>query len=407
MMILKLALRNITRNPRRSLITVLAVGVGLAALIFLWAFMDGSQEQQRENAIRLFSGHIQIHAAGFEKKLAPELTLPHKTEILNHLRKIPGVISVGERVKTEALIGTSENSKGILLTGIDPDELSPVIELRPYVRAGEFLNTGGNRDILIGKDLADKMEVTVGDKVVIMTQAMDGTLAGFSYRVKGIFETGARLVDELSAFITLDASRELLGIAKESHEILVRLSKRDGIPNVLTKAKPFLPEATYEISTWDDVIPEINQWASYTEAIIRTMLIAVMAVIGVGVMNTVLTSIFERTREFGVMLAIGTNPSQIVVLIFLETLILEFIGIVLGLAIGQLLAWYYGHVGIHLRGFEEAFAESFTSSVIYPKIYLSRVFESVRVLVILTTFISFYPAWRVGRMEPVKAIYHS
>jgi ABC-type lipoprotein release transport system permease subunit len=407
MLILKLALRNVTRNKRRSLITILAVAVGLAALIFLFAFIDQTYEQQRENAIRLFTGHVQIYAQGFKKNLAPELTVPHKNEILNRLKQTSKVIGVGERIKTEALIGTSENSKGILLLGINPSDRPPATELEPHVKEGSFLTVGGNRDILIGKDLAEKLEAKLGGKVVIMTQAIDGTLAGFAYRVKGILNTGAQQLDEFSAFITLAAARELLGIGEESHELVLRLPNRKAIPPVLAEIKPFLAKSQYQVSTWDEILPEIDQWANYAEAIINIMLVAVMAVIGVGVINTVLTSIFERTREFGVMLAIGTKPSQIVILIFLETLILELIGIVAGVIISYLLIGCFSHTGIRLHGFEDAFAEAFASHIVYPKIYFSRVIECTRILVLLTSFISLYPASRIVRMEPVKAIYHS
>lgn len=407
MILLKLALLNITRNKRRSLITVLAVAVGLASLIFLWAFMDGSQEEQRENVIRLATGHLQIHAKGFERKMSPEGVLENTNEILSKIRGLPHVVAVGQRVKCEALIGTSENSRGVLLIGIDPENEPQVTDLKKYIREGDFLSVGENREVLVGVKLAEKIDVKVGDKVVVMTQAMDGTLAGFAYHIKGIIRSSARPIDEFSAFVTLAAGRELLGIEDGTHELMVRLTKRGAIPAFLESAKKFLPEDVYEVSTWEDVYPEVNQWANYSEAIIRTMLIAVMAVIGVGVMNTILMSIFERTRELGVMMAVGTAPSQIVALIFLETLVLEILGILFGILAGYLLVGHFANVGIPLKGFEDAFAESFTSPIVHPEIHFRRVVECVRTLVLITSFISLYPAWRVSHMEPVKAIYHS
>lgn len=407
MLLFKLALLNIARNKRRSLITVLAVGVGLAALIFLWAFMDGSQEEQRENVIRLFTGHVQIHAKDFQKAFAPELTIPNRIEILEKIKSQPNVVAVTERVKCEALLGTSERSHGVLLLGIDLENETRVTDIKKYVSEGAFLSSGENREVLIGHKLAGKMGVGLGDKVVLMTQAVDGTLAGFAYHVKGIIHSGSLALDEISVFITIAATQELLGVDGESHEIAVRLTARNAIPTFLSAAKKFLNSDSYEVHTWDDIVPEVNQWANYSEAIIRTMLIAVMTVIGVGVMNTILMSIFERTRELGVMMAIGTSPLQVILLVFLETLILEACGIILGILAGYYLAFHFGNVGIPLTGFEEAFAQSFMSRVIHPQLKWSRVGECVRSLVLITSFISLYPAWKVGRMEPVKAIYHS
>lgn len=407
MLLIKLAFLNITRNKRRSLITILAVGVGLASLIFLWAFMDGSQEEQRENVIRLATSHVQIHAKDFTKKLSSELLLPKKEELMTRIRGLKNVVGVSENVKCEALLGTSENSRGILLLGIDPKNEPHIMDTSKYIWKGSYLEAGHDREVLIGYKLAEKIEVGLGDKVVLMTQALDGTLAGFAYHVKGILRSGAQNLDEYMVFTTLDAARELLGIEnQQSHELMIRLTDRTAIPGLLNNLRD-LSKDQYEISTWDVVVPEVNQWASYSEAIIRTMLIAVMAVIGVGVMNTVLMSIFERTRELGVMMAIGTSPFQIVVMIFLETLVLEFVGILVGFLAGYLLVYHFSHAGIVLHGFEDAFSQSFTPSVVHPKLEMARVTECVRALVLITSFISLYPAWRVGTMEPVKAIYHS
>ena len=184
MLLLKLAFLNIGRNPRRSIITVLAVGVGLAALIFLWGFSDGTNEQMRENVIRLLTGHVQIHGLNYKNTLAPELTVPDRELLIQKINSLPHLVAVSERAKCEALIGTSEKSRGVILTGIDPIRETKVTELQKYIQQGEFLANDGAREILIGDRLAGKVELNVGDKAVVMTQAMDGTLSGFSYRVK-------------------------------------------------------------------------------------------------------------------------------------------------------------------------------------------------------------------------------
>ena len=266
MLLLKLAFLNIGRNPRRSIITVLAVGVGLAALIFLWGFSDGTNEQMRENVIRLLTGHVQIHAPDFQKTLSPELTIPNRAGILEEIKRTPSVQAASERVKCEALIGTSEKSRGILLTGIDPTKEAQVTDLLKHMTEGEFLSPGDTRKIIIGDRLAEKIQLRIGDKAVVMTQAMDGTLAGFAYQVKGIFHTGSQALDEVSAYITLDSGRELLSLDGETHEIVVRLKSRKSIPEFLEIKDAFShltdTHTAYEISTWNEIIPEVEQWVS-------------------------------------------------------------------------------------------------------------------------------------------------
>ena len=405
MLLLKLAFLNIGRNPRRSIITVLAVGVGLAALIFLWGFSDGTNEQMRENVIRLLTGHVQIHAPEYKNSLAPELIITEREPLIQKLSTLPHFVALSERVKCEALIGTSEKSRGVILTGIDPTRETKVTELQKYIQQGEFLANDGARDILIGDRLAEKVELKVGDKAVVMTQAMDGTLSGFSYRVKGIFHTGSQTLDEVSAFISLGSAQELLALENETHEIVIRLDKRKSIPSFLNALK-VAPE-NYEVFRWDEIVPEVEQWAKWSEAIIRTILIAVMIVIGVSIMNTVLMSVFERTRELGVMLAIGTSPGRIIRLILLETFILELFGIALGLVLGYAVTSYFAQVGIAFPELERAFSRSYMSTVTYTRVEIVHVIQSIITLFALTSFIGLYPAWKAGRMEPIKAIYRS
>ncbi len=407
MLLLKLAFLNIGRNPRRSVITILAIAVGLAALIFLWGFSDGTTEQQRENVIRLFTGHVQVHAPGFEKKIAPELFIPDRQKTLETLSSQPETIAVAERVKCEALIGTSENSRGILLIGVDPEKELKVTELSKHIKQGRFIQDGEDREIMVGDRLAEKIHIGIDDKVVILTQAVDGTMAGYSYYVKGIFHTGSEQVDEHTAYISLKSGRELLGMEGESHEMVVRLHERNQIPRFLKSIETPLPAGSYETLTWDQIVPEVEQWVIWSEAVIRTILMTVMIVIGVGIMNTVLMSVFERTRELGVMLAIGTTPGQIMKLILLETMVLELMGILLGVIGGYLIVFYFSKAGINFRGVEDAFASTFMSTTVYTRVETMHVVQSIVTLIIMTTFIGIYPAWKAGRMEPVKAIYHS
>ncbi len=407
MFLLKLAFLNIGRNPRRSLITVLAVGVGLAALIFLWGFSDGTNEQMRENVIQILTGHVQIHAQGFEKKLSVDKTLPNRSLIVQKIASQSGVVAFAERAKCEALVGTSENSRGVILIGIDPEREAKVTRIQDFMEKGNFLSQEAKREILIGNRLAERLGIGLGDKVVVMTQAIDGTLAGFAYRVRGIFHTGSQTLDELSAYITLPSIQELLGLEAEVHEIVVRLYGRKAVPEFLSKASDVLRDGSYEVLTWDQIVPEVEQWAKWAEAIIRTILVAVMVVIGVSIMNTILMSVYERTKEFGVMMALGTSPRQVVLLILLETFVLELLGIVLGLVVGYTVTFYFGKVGIAFPELEQAFSKSYMSTVTYTRVEFSHVLQSILTLLVMTSSISFYPAWQAGRMEPVRAIYRS
>jgi ABC-type lipoprotein release transport system permease subunit len=405
-MLIRLAILNVCRNRRRSFITVLAVGVGLSAMVFLWAFMDGYQEEQRENAIGVFSGHVQINARGFHDTLSPELVLPDRAEVLSTVSALPGVVATTERIRAEALLGTASKSNGVLLLGIDPVREARVTKLNALLGAGRPLAEGDDRAIVLGTRLASKVGAIVGDKVVLMTQARDGSLSGYSYRVKGLLQTGSG-IDQFVVLTTLSAAQELLGFETETEQLVVRLTDRRAIPDLRTAFEGAVPEGAYELLSWDEIIPEINQWANWAAAITRFMLTVFMVVIAVGVMNTVLMSVAERTKEIGVMLALGTRPEEVLALILLETASIASAGTLLGLAGGCALAGYFGSVGIRFEGFEEAARQAFMSPVVYPEVRPERAIGSGALLLAVTCLAGLYPAWKASRTEPVKAIYHS
>lgn len=408
MLLLKLALLNIGRNPRRSVITILAIGVGLAALIFLWGFTDGNLEQMRENVIRLLTGHVQIQRQGFDESLSPELTLPDAEGIIKKIEAHPSLVAYSKRAQSEALIGTSERSRGVIMTGIDPGQEPKVTDLNDHVLEGRFLTSEDTRGVLIGDRLAKKLRVELNDKVVVMSQAIDGTLAGYAYRVQGIFHTGSRAVDESSIYLTLASVQELLGLEQDFHSIMVRLKDRDELKTFL----PYLHESIsnktdLSILPWNELIPEVEQWAEWSSSINQTILTAIMIVIAVSIMNTMLMAVFERTRELGIMIAIGTSPARVVKLILLETLFLEAAGIAVGLVMGYSVVNHFGKVGIHFAHLEKAFSMSYMSTTVYTQVEPVHVVQSVLSLLLITSCIGLYPAFRAARMEPVKAIYHS
>lgn len=407
MLLLKLALLNIGRNPRRSLITILAISVGLASLIFLQAFMDGSKEQQRDNAINLITGHLQVHAKGFDRKMSAELTVKDSAKLIEKFRQMPEVVAVSDRIKAEILIGTTQNSRGILLLGIDPHRESQVTRIHEFIKEGSPLTATDEGKVVIGKKLAEKLGAGLGDKVVVMAQAMDGTLAGYAYRIKGLIDSKSLQLDEMLVLMNLTSARDLLGLEEENHEIVLKLKGREVLESVKKQLLTELDPEVYEIRTWSDIFPEIDQWGKWGDGITQTVLLTVMLVIGIGVINTILTSVFERHKEIGVMIAIGTRPGQVVQLILFETLILELIGVMLGVVLGYIVVYYFSIVGIAFSGAEEAFAQAFMSPVTYPQIKYYRITHSIFTLITITTLIGLYPAWKAGQMEPVKAIYHS
>lgn len=402
---LKMAFINIWRNARRSLMTILAIAVGLGGLIFLWGYKDGAAHGMLENTTGLFTGHVQIHALGFDKSLSPGLTIADPEPLIRYVKGHPDVVALTRRVKCGVLVGTSEHSQGALLLGIDPEHESQVTRIKELIQHGSFLSTLNEKELLVGDRLAGKLNLAVGDKVVVMLHAADGMLTGLSYHIKGIFHAGTRMMDEQVIYTSLESAQELVGIDQAVSELTIRLQDRRAIPRFLVFVAHAVDPARYEVLTWNQAEPESEQLAQWGESVVRVIVVAMTIVIAIGVMNTVVMSVLERTKEFGVMLAIGVKPRQLIRLVIMETMLLEAVGISIGFVFGMSLVTCFGYIGIPL--WQAASITGFMSPIIYTRVYPEHVLLSVLILIVVTSVVVLYPAVKAGRLQPVAAIYRS
>ena len=290
--------------------------------------------------------------------------------------------------------------------GIDPAAETAVTRIKELIREGEFLSGGGKKEILLGCRLAEKLNVAVGDKVVVMVHSVDGLLTGFSYRVKGIFEAGARIIDEQLVYTDLTSAQELLDIGSSVSEISIRLRDHRMIPAFLTYLQQAVDPARYEVLTWSQAEPEAKSLADWGEGVVRVIVAVMTVVIAISIMNTIIMSVLERTKEFGVMLAIGVKPRQLIRLVLLETFLLECVGIGVGVLFGCGLVTYFGYVGIPLWQFHDL-PSGYLSPMIYTRVLPEHVLLSIVILILVTSCVSLYPAIRAGRLNPVVAIYRS
>lgn len=403
---LKIAWRNIIRNKYRSLITIMAVSFGLAALIFIRAFVDGGDCQMVENYTNLVTGHLQIHLQGFQKKMGLDRSIDDPQEIIKTIKKEPRIQAISQRIKDYALISSAEHSSGVLLMGIDPENEPEVTYLNQRIRRGGHLSIDKNEGIVLGKDLAEILNVDLGDKVVIMAQGSDGSLASAAYRLCGILDSGAEEIDKGLALITLKAAQELLVMEGKISEIAIRINSVYKADLTANNLKQKINTEKFEILTWKEISPITAQWLEFDRAFVNAILFIVLLVVASGILNTILMSVLERIREFGIMLALGTKRSQVILMVGLESAILGLIGIVCGSFLGSVLSIYFGKQGINLAKFAHAFEAYYTGSVIYPRLSVGYVFLFSLVVLLVSIIVSLYPAWKAANLKPVEAIRH-
>lgn len=402
----KIAWRNIVRNRNRSLITVSAIAVGLGALIFVRAFVDGADIQMIQNYTDLLSGQIELHKDGFQKKMGLERSISDISKIEFELKSTTGINSFSKKIKDYVLLSSTEQSSGVLLIGIEPQKEREVTKLYKHIRKGEFLSENKDDQIVLGKDLLDILNVDMGDKVVIMTQGADGSLASGAYRICGVLDTGAEEIDKGVALITLSAAQKLLVLEGKVSEFTIRSGDVYKLSSVVKQLKKRFAGNNFEILTWKEISPMLAQTIEFDKIFFDFLLWIFILIVAIGVLNTILMGVLERTREFGIMLALGTKRKQIVFMVALESVLLGLIGMLCGLVLGVAVSLYFGCKGIDFSIFGSAFESWYIGSIIYPRLLFRNMFLSSSVVLITSIAVAVYPAWKAARLKPVEAIRH-
>jgi putative ABC transport system permease protein len=404
---IKIAWRNIWRNTRRTLITLGAISIGLAALIFFKGLMDGFHQQMIENSIKLHTGHIQIHRLGYQDEQLVELAMGKPEEVLSVIRKLPDIKSYTRRVNAQGLIASSDTSRGILIVGVDPQSESRVTSLKDRIVAGEYLSDTEERQILIGEKLAKILKVNLGEKIVLMTQAADGSMGADAYRVKGLFATGSQDFDKGMGFIPIKQAQELLALGNRLSEITLILKSTKDVDRVEAEISSQLDSKQYEVLSWKEISPWLLQFIELDDASLYIIELIVFMIVALGILNTMLMSILERVREFGLMMAIGTRPQQMVGMVMLEALLLGLVSIVIGIIIGSGITQYFCIYGIDYSRWTEGLSMiPYIDPIMYARLEWNNIIISSAIVLLTTLVAAIYPALKAAGLEPTQAMHY-
>jgi ABC-type lipoprotein release transport system permease subunit len=400
----KIAYRNILRNKYRSAITVFSIMVGFASLILIRAFVDGGHYQMVDNYTGLLTGHIQIHQEGFQKRMSLQKSIENPANIDRVLDGNRNVIEFSHRIKDYVLISSAEHSSGVMLIGVQKDKEPRVTELNERIREGTFLKD--DKHIVIGKDLADYLDVRLEDKVIIMAQGYDGSLASAAYRISGLLDTASADIDKGIALITLPAAQDLLVMNGMISEIAIRVKSHEYVDRIADDIISNLRVDGLEVLTWKQISPILVQWIQFDIGFINVILLIVLLVVAFGILNTLLMGILERIREFGIMLALGTGRLQIVQMVLFESVILGITGVIAGYILGTGLSVYFAINGVNLTAFATALNDYYTGSIIYTRLSPGYMLYYGFIVLLTSVLVSVYPSWKAANLKPVEAIHH-
>jgi ABC-type lipoprotein release transport system permease subunit len=416
MLILTLAIRNLFRNTRRTLLTILLIATSLSALILTDSITRGMTQTMVENLTHTLAGEAQIHRRGFRDNFSTDLYMADVEPIENRLSQDPRISAYANRVISGGMISSTYNISAGLIYGVDAAAERQVSKLEQAVTRGDYLSVSDHllisdasqasaAEIMIGEPLADLLEVGLGDRIVITLAAADtGELAQALFRVSGIFLFGTREIDENLVFINLTQARGLLEI-NGSHEIAVRFNEQDN--NNLTSASALQHFNTPSIEAlgWRALNPEIDamlNMTGYSTLIVGTILFLLASL---GVINAMFMSIYERIYEFGVAKAIGTRPSQLFFLIMTEALLLALISCLIGMLLAAATSLWFAETGIPL-GDMEISGVAMSDSI--PTVMAWSQYTSLPLYVLALIMVAaLYPARFAARITPTDALHRS
>jgi ABC-type lipoprotein release transport system permease subunit len=404
-MIIKLAWRNIFRNKRRTLLSVLAIGVGLAAMMFADALIVSLGETMVSSATENFSGNAQIHQEGFVKNFDVEKVIANNenNKLLNELGQEKQLQSFAPRVLSYGMLTSTSDANNIVVYGIDPEKEKSVSKISTVIIKGTYLDKLDDRKILVGKKLADNLNIDVGDRVVItVARAGMGDLSQEMFRVGGIFSFGIREMDENVAFLNLTEAQKILNLGKNIHEIALNfkdlnLPAQKNFPFTLKYSK-----GGNEVFGWNKMFKELASILQFTQFSLSILAFILFGIIAFGIMNTLFMSLYERMFEFGVLRAVGTRPSVVAKMIVYEAFLLALISSVAGIIIGIAFISFFSHYGIDYRGIE--YAHLVFKDKIYPHFRLIQFILYPPSLIVFATCVGLYPAFYAANIVPAKAL---
>lgn len=401
MLIFKLGFRNILRNKKRTTLSAIAIGIGLAALILTDAIIIGMNRNMIKGVTRTFMGDAQIHHKSFVKTLDVEKIIDDLPVLVRELNSDERIEGVALRTQSYAMISSAANVVNVLLYGVEPDAEKSISMLSKAIVSGSYFTD--SKSILIGVKLADKLEVGVGEKIVLtLAQAGSGELSQELFRIGGIFDFGVRDMNGGMAFVPILYSQEMLNLPKAAHEIAIRFKNLNDASNLQSDFWQRYSQKDNEALGWNKLVPAVQaaiEMNEYSTAIIGLILFIVVAL---GIMNTLFMSIYERFYEFGVLKAIGTSPFKIWLMIMAEAVSLSILSIVLGVFLALGFGYYLSVYGLDYSGIE--FASVTLNEPIRAVLTVRQFIIFPMIVSMFTTIVGIYPAIFAARIVPARAM---
>jgi putative ABC transport system permease protein len=405
---LKMAWRNIWRHPRRAILTMAAIAFATLLLIFMLSWQFGSYDTMINAAVKVHTGHLQVQAKGYHEQQDINLVVPDPVAVSRIMDETPGVAAHTVRATAFSLASSQKRTYGVAVMGIEPLNEAQVTTLKHLIRQGSYLAEGDTDQALVGGLLAKNLRVGVGDEVVLLGQGRDGSIAATAVRIKGTFSYGQDEFDRNFIYLPLPYFQEVYSMRGAAHEVAALCTSREAVPRVKQAVaagiKTIDEENTLVVLDWMELMPGLIQSIKMDLISGFIFYVILIIVVAFSILNTFLMVIFERTREFGVFMAMGTTPGRLTRLLLLESTTLTLLGTITGIIAGSLVTWYFQLHGIVFSGSSEMLRQYGLPERMYPHLSALSIAIGAGLVLVITLVAALYPALKVRRLRPVEAM---
>ena len=403
-MIINISWKNIWRNKTRSLVVIASVALGLFGTLFLVAIMNGWMNQKIDASISNEISNIQIHHPKFLEDKSINHMMENVDSIINIFKDVPGIEAISSRSVSPAMASTASSGNGVIINGIIPEKERAVTDIAEKLVEGNYLEKDYRTPgMVLGTKLAKKLNARLGSKIVITIQDSDNEISYGLFRVAGLYKTSNGIFDEMQVFVKHKALVSLTGINENAaSEIAILLENNDLTDDVSLAIQDKLDGLS--VRSWKEVDPSLLAFLAMMEQFSYVLVIIILMALTFGIINAMLMSVLERTREIGMLMALGMNRKRVFIMIMMETIFLSVTGAVIGIILSAITIRLTGQYGIDFAAWAEGLESFGYSAFVYP--YVEKVFYlSIGLIVIVTAALaSIWPARKALKLNPATAV---
>ncbi len=408
-MLLSIAWRNLWRNKIRSAVIFSSIAVGIVGAVVSDGFMSGMTDQRVNAAIANEVADIQIHQPAFLLNGEMQYLIPHAGKMVKKIREQAEVKGVSLRLKTQAMAASANAGTGINLYGVRPADERKVSDLHAHIIQGRYLSEKQKIPVIIGQKLARKLDLGIGDKLIVTLTDSSGTITSSAFRITGIYKTSNDRFDAVSVFVDKKDLAKVIGYpAASGDELAIRLKDSRKTPAVMKKLEQIFQKELQKkeiiLQSWDQIQPMLKSMVTMMNFFSYLFLLIILAALAFAIINTMLMAVMERTREIGMLMALGMNKHKIFSLIMLETVLLSVVGATLGLLVSLFIINHYATYGFDLSSVASGLNYIGYSARIFFRVNTGFYIMSILLVALIAVLSSISPALKALKLQPATAI---